>query len=101
MTPNAIALMADYNRWMNQRMYEAACALPEAEVTRDRGAFFGSILYAVIGVVVLLASFIVVDKLTPYNLWEEIVEKQNMALAVVVAGMALGVSFIIAAAVHG
>ncbi|WP_374668998.1 DUF350 domain-containing protein [Ramlibacter sp.] len=65
------------------------------------GAFFGSILYAVIGVVVLLASFIVVDKLTPYNLWEEIVEKQNMALAVVVAGMALGVSFIIAAAVHG
>ncbi len=44
MTPNAIALMADYNRWMNQRMYEAACALPEAEVTRDRGAFFGSIL---------------------------------------------------------
>lgn len=65
------------------------------------GAFFGSILYAVIGVVVLLASFIIVDKLTPYNLWEEIVEKQNMALAVVVAGMALGVSFIIAAAVHG
>ena len=36
--------MADYNRWMNQRMYEAACTLPEAEVTRDRGAFFGSIL---------------------------------------------------------
>lgn len=45
MTPKTVALMADYNRWMNQRMYEAACSLPEAEVTRDRGAFFGSILH--------------------------------------------------------
>lgn len=44
MTPQSAALMADYNRWMNQRMYEAACTLPEAELTKDRGAFFGSIL---------------------------------------------------------
>ena len=35
--------MADYNRWMNKRMYEAACNLPEEETKRDRGAFFGSI----------------------------------------------------------
>lgn len=64
-------------------------------------AFFGSILYAVIGVVVLLVSFIVVDKLTPHDMWDEIVQKQNMALAVVVAATALGISLIIAAAVHG
>ncbi len=36
--------MANYNRWMNQRMYEAAGSLPEEEVTKDRGAFFSSIL---------------------------------------------------------
>ncbi len=36
--------MADYNRWMNQRMYEAAGRLPEDEIAKDRGAFFGSIL---------------------------------------------------------
>lgn len=65
------------------------------------GAFFGSILYALIGVVVFWVSFLVVDKLTPYRLWEEIVEKQNMALAVVVGAMALGISIIVAAAVHG
>ncbi len=64
-------------------------------------AFFGSILYALIGVFVLLLSFIVVDKLTPHDMWDEIVQKQNMALAVVVAAMALGISLIIAAAVHG
>ncbi len=64
-------------------------------------AFFGSILYALIGVVVFLLCFIVIDKLTPYDLWREIVEKQNRALAVVVAAMCLGISLIVAAAIHG
>ncbi|MDB5896854.1 MAG: hypothetical protein JWP22_2789 [Ramlibacter sp.] len=64
-------------------------------------AFFGSILYALIGVVVFGGCFFVIDKLTPYNLWEEIIEKQNVALAIVVGAMALGVSIIVAAAVHG
>jgi uncharacterized membrane protein YjfL (UPF0719 family) len=65
------------------------------------GAFFGSILYALIGVLVFWLSFVIIDKLTPYNLWQEIVEKQNRALALVVASMALGISIIIAAAIHG
>ena len=65
------------------------------------GAFFGSIVYALVGVVVFWLSFIVIDKITPYNLWEEIVEKQNVALGIVVGSMALGVSIIVAAAVHG
>ncbi|UAW98565.1 DinB family protein [Halopseudomonas nanhaiensis] len=37
-------LLADYNQWMNAKVYEAAAQLDEAELTRDRGAFFGSIL---------------------------------------------------------
>ena len=64
-------------------------------------AFFGSILYALIGVAMFWVSFVLIDKLTPYKLWEEIVEKQNLALAIVVGAMALGVSVIVAAAVHG
>jgi len=65
------------------------------------GAFFGSILYALIGIAVLWGAFVAIDKTTPYNLWEEIVEKQNVALAIVVGAMMLGVSLFIAAAVHG
>lgn len=61
----------------------------------------GSILYAVIGVVVLWVSFAVIDKLTPYKLWEEIVEHKNLALAVVVAGMFIAIGQIVAAAIHG
>ncbi len=36
-------LYADYNAWMNRKVYEAAAKLDAAEQTRDRGAFFGSI----------------------------------------------------------
>ncbi len=63
-------------------------------------AVFGSILYAVIGVAIFWICFIIVDKITPYNLWEEIVGKQNRALGLVVAAMCLGISIIVAAAIH-
>lgn len=64
-------------------------------------AFLGSILFALIGVVIFWLCFVIIDKFTPYNLWEEIVEKQNVALALVVASMSLGISIIVAAAIHG
>ena len=61
---------------------------------------FGSLIYAVIGLAVFWLAFLLIDKLTPYDLWQEIVEKQNMALGVVVAAMSLGISIIVAAAIH-
>jgi len=39
-----LRLMADYNQWMNQRVYAAAATLPPGVVAADRKAFFGSIL---------------------------------------------------------
>lgn len=63
--------------------------------------FFGSILFALIGVLVFWICFVVIDKLTPYDLWAEIVEKQNLALAIVVAAMCLAIGVIVAAAIHG
>ena len=62
--------------------------------------FLSSIIYAVTGVVVFCVGFIIVDKLTPYNLWQELVEKKNTALALVVGLAALDVCIIIAAAIH-
>ena len=63
-------------------------------------AFFGSILFALVGVLVFWLSFLIIDKITPYDLWREIVEKQNKALAMVVAALCLGISIIVAAAIH-
>ncbi len=42
-TPH-VALMAEYNAWMNAKLYATAARLPAEEIARDRGAFFGSIL---------------------------------------------------------
>ena len=64
------------------------------------GVFFGTILYALIGVLVFWISFIIVDKVTPYNLWSEIVEKKNVALAIVVGAMAIAIGLIVSAAIH-
>jgi uncharacterized damage-inducible protein DinB len=36
-------LMAQYNEWMNSRTYELCASLPDAELRKDRGAFFKSI----------------------------------------------------------
>ena len=36
-------LMARYNEWMNKRLYALCADLPDAELHRDRGAFFKSI----------------------------------------------------------
>ncbi len=63
--------------------------------------FFGSILYALIGVLIFWISFVVIDKLTPYDLWGEIVEKKNVALAIVVGAMCIAIGLIVSAAVAG
>ena len=63
-------------------------------------ALLGSMLYAIIGVLIFWITFLIIDKLTPYDLWQEIVEKQNRALGMVVAAMCLGISIIVAAAIH-
>lgn len=56
-----IALMANYNQWMNRKLYDAALTLTDAELAMDRQAFFGSILgtlnHLVLGDTVWLKRF--------------------------------------------
>lgn len=64
------------------------------------GVVASSLVFALMGVIVFWLCFIIIDKITPYDLWREIVEKQNQALGLVVAAMCLGISIIVAAAIH-
>nr|WP_295778186.1 DUF350 domain-containing protein [Rhodoferax sp.] len=64
------------------------------------GVVLSSLVFALMGVIIFWLCFIIIDKITPYDLWGEIVEKQNVALALVVASMSLGICVIIAAAIH-
>ena len=67
----------------------------------DINHLVGAIVYSALGVVVFTAWFVIFDKLTPYDLWTEIVAKQNRALANVIAGISIAMGMIIAASMLG
>jgi len=58
-------------------------------------------VFSIVGLVILAVSFVVFDKLTPGNLWKEIVEEHNVALAITAGAMVLAIAQIVAAAIHG
>ncbi len=60
-----------------------------------------SVVYSFLGIAVLVISFVVVEKITPQNLWKEIVEKQNKALAIMAAAFMIAIAMIISSAIHG
>src|SRR5580700_4469810 len=64
------------------------------------GNVIAALVFAFIGMLIFIISFVVMDKLTPYHLWKEIVQEHNMALAILVGAMSLGICIIIAAAIH-
>lgn len=64
-------------------------------------AFFNSVLYSFLGIAILIVSFILVEVLTPrHNLRREILEKQNLAVAVLAGCFMLAIAIIIASAIH-
>ena len=63
-------------------------------------ALIGSLVYSLLGVLFVVITFIVVDKLTPGELWKELIEERNQAVATVVAAMILAIAIIVASAMH-
>jgi putative membrane protein len=63
-------------------------------------ALIGSLVYSLLGVIFVVLSFIIIDKLTPYDLWKELIEERNQSLATVVAAMFIAIAIIVASAMH-
>lgn len=64
------------------------------------GYLLNAVVYSVLGIIIFSLAFVIIDKMTPYDLWREICENRNTALAIMVGAMSIGVCIIIAAAVH-
>lgn len=60
-----------------------------------------SIVFSLVGLIMLGLGFYAYDKLTPWRLWKEIIDEHNIALAIIVAAMVLGISNIIASSITG
>ena len=59
-----------------------------------------AIVFSFLGVLIFWICFKMMDRLTPYLLWKEIIEEHNTALAIVVGALSLGICLIIAASIH-
>lgn len=59
-----------------------------------------SVLYSVIGIGLFWAAVMIFDKITPGDFWKELLEKQNVAVAIVVGALAIGISIIVGLAIH-
>ena len=64
-------------------------------------AVISTAVFAGIGLAVFGIAFWLMTKLAPFSMKKEIEEDQNVALAVIMAGVLIGISLIIAAAVSG
>jgi uncharacterized membrane protein YjfL (UPF0719 family) len=60
-----------------------------------------SILYSVIGTVVLLVFFWLIERVLPFSVTKEIAEDQNVGLGIILGAFIIGIAMIISAAVHG
>jgi uncharacterized membrane protein YjfL (UPF0719 family) len=70
-------------------------------VLNNLGAnFVAAFVFALLGIVLFILAFLIVDKLTPGSLWKELLEDQNTALGNLMAGIAIALAIIIAAAIH-
>ena len=68
--------------------------------TFNPGNLLNAAVYAILGIVIFILCFMILDKMTPYHLWREITEDKNIALAILLGAISLGMCIIIAAAVH-
>jgi putative membrane protein len=60
-----------------------------------------SIVYSLIGIIILVVSFMIIEKITPENTWKEIVQGRNMAIAIIFAAYIIAIAIIISSAIHG
>ncbi len=63
-------------------------------------AILASVIYSVLGIVILTISYYVIEKITPENTWKEIVQNKNTGMAIIAAAYILAIAIIIASAIH-
>lgn len=93
---------------MIPHVLQTVSAFAAADAAADAspaGLMVSHILAAVIFSVVGLAAFCgciwVISKIVPFSLRKELEEDQNTAVGIIIGAMIIGVSIIIAAAIHG
>jgi uncharacterized membrane protein YjfL (UPF0719 family) len=60
-----------------------------------------TLVFSIAGLLLFALAFWIIGKVTPFSVRKEIEEDHNVALAIVIASVILGVALIVSAAVQG
>jgi uncharacterized membrane protein YjfL (UPF0719 family) len=63
-------------------------------------SILNAVLFAVVGIIVFAAGLVIVARALPGNLWKQALVDHNLHAAIVLAGIALAIGWIVASAVH-
>ena len=59
-----------------------------------------AVAYAAVGLLLFILTFLALDRMMPQTLRKQIIEEKNVALAILIGLMSIGVGLIIASAFH-
>lgn len=65
------------------------------------GHLIAAVLFSAMGLVVFGGALWLANRLAPFSLRKELEEDQNTAVAIIIGAIMIGISIIIAAAIHG
>jgi hypothetical protein len=59
------------------------------------------LIYVLLGLAIFAVAYLIIDKMTPFSFGRELLENRNVAVAIVLAGVFIGIALILAAAIQG
>jgi putative membrane protein len=71
------------------------------DIARELSIFVSTIIYAMLGMVLLFLGYRVFDWMTPGDSQKKIFEEGNLAVAVLIGSFILGLAIVILSAIHG
>jgi uncharacterized membrane protein YjfL (UPF0719 family) len=97
-------VVLDHALLLSALLQEKAPPPPQPAASLDVGGLINtvvvSLIFVGIGLVVFLLAFLLITKITPFSIRKEIEEDQNTSLGIVIGAVLIGLSIIIAAAIH-
>jgi uncharacterized membrane protein YjfL (UPF0719 family) len=66
-----------------------------------RSVLVSTIIFVLLGIIIFALAFLVIVKASPFSVRKEIEEDQNVALAIVIGAVIIGIALIVSAAIQG
>jgi hypothetical protein len=60
-----------------------------------------AVIYIIVGLALFAATYLIIDKVTPFSLRKELLEDRNQALAIVLGAVFISIALVLAAAIRG